>query len=47
MTEPTRKEIEPFVWLLEKFIWHGQGYREGKVFATHGTVYVSDLYQPR
>jgi len=47
MTEPTRKEIEPFVWLLEKFIWHGQGYREGKVFATHGTFYVSDLYQPR
>ena len=47
MTEPTRPEIEPFVWLLEKLIWHGEGHRGGKVFPTHGTCYVPDLYEPR
>jgi hypothetical protein len=47
MTEPTRKEIEPFYWLLEKNIWHGEGYRDGKIFKTWGTVYVSDPYDPR
>jgi hypothetical protein len=47
MTEPTRKEIEPFVWLLEKIIWHGEGYRAQEVFKTHGVVYVPDPYEPR
>jgi len=45
MTEPTRPEIEPFAWLLEKIIWHGEGYRGGKVFKTSGTFYVSDPYE--
>ena len=47
MTEPSRPEIEPFVWLLGHIIWHGQGYREGDVFDTHGVVYVPDPYVPR
>ena len=47
MAEPTRKEIEPFVWLLESIIWHGDGYRDGKVYKTHGTVYVPDPYTAR
>jgi len=47
MTEPTRAEIEPFVWLLEKIIWHGEGYRDGKVFKTNGMFYVPDPYEPR
>ncbi|MCL4743467.1 MAG: DUF3800 domain-containing protein [Phycisphaerales bacterium] len=47
MTEPTREEIEPFVWLIEKFIWHGDGYRDGRTFRTHGTCYVPDLYEAR
>ncbi len=47
MTQPTRQEIEPFVWLLEKVIWHGDGYRDGKVFKTHGAVYVPDPYTAR
>lgn len=47
MTEPTRPEIEPFVRLLENIIWRGEGYRDGKVFKTHGTVYVPDPYTPR
>lgn len=47
MTEPKRAEVEPFVWLLEKLIWHGDGYRDGKVFKTHGTVYVPDPYTAR
>jgi hypothetical protein len=47
MTEPTRPEIEPFAWLLESIIWHGEGYRDRKVFKTHGTVYVPDPYEPR
>lgn len=47
MTEPTRSEIEPFVWLLEKFIWHGDGHRAGTVFKTHGTCYVPGIYAPK
>jgi hypothetical protein len=47
MTEPTRSEIEPFAWLLERVIWHGEGYRDGQVFKTHGVVYVSDPYDAR
>jgi hypothetical protein len=47
MTQGTRKEIEPFVRLLEKVIWHGDGHRDGKVFRTHGTVYVPDPYTAR
>jgi len=47
MTEPIRDEIEPFVWLIVKFIWHGDGYREGRTFRTHGTCYVPDLYETR
>jgi hypothetical protein len=47
MTEPTRPEIEPLVWLLEKFVWHGDGSRAGAVFRTHGICYVPDLYQAR
>ena len=47
MTEPKRSEIEPFVCLLENIIWHGEGYREGRVFKTHGVFYVSDPYETR
>ena len=47
MTGPTRPEIEPFVWLLEKVVWHGEGSREGKGFKTYGTVYVPDPYEAR
>ena len=47
MNEITRPEIEPFVYLLEKAIWHGSGYREGRDFSTHSTVYVPDPYEPR
>jgi len=47
MDKPTRPEIEPFVWLLERIIWHGEGHRDGKVFRTHGVVYVPDLYEAR
>jgi len=47
MTEPKRPEIEPFVYLLEHIIWHGEGYREGRVFKTHGVFYVSDSYETR
>lgn len=47
MTEPSRKEIEPFVWLLKKLVWHGQGHREGMAFPTHGVVYVPDPYGQR
>ena len=47
MTEPTRPEIEPFAWLLERLIWHGEGYREGEVFKTHSVVYVPDPYEAR
>jgi hypothetical protein len=47
MTRPSRKEVEPFVTLLNKVIWHGDGYRDGKVFRTHGTVYVPDPYTAR
>ena len=43
----TRPEIEPFVWLLEKVVWHGSGCRDGKDFPTHSTVYVPDPYEPR
>jgi hypothetical protein len=47
MTEPTRPEVVPFVYLLENIFWHGEGYREGRVFSTHGVVYVSDPYEAR
>jgi len=47
MSEPTRKEIEPFVWLLDRIIWRGEGYRDGQVFKTHGVVYVPDPYAAR
>lgn len=47
MTEPTRPEIVPFMSLLENIFWHGEGYREGRVFSTHGVVYVSDPYGAR
>lgn len=47
MAEPVRKEIEPFVWLLERVIWHGEGYRDGTTFRSHGTVYVPDPYTSR
>jgi hypothetical protein len=47
MTEPTRPEIEPFAWLLEHIIWRGEGCRDGKVFKTYGTFYVSDPYDAR
>jgi hypothetical protein len=47
MTEPTRQEIEPFVSLLKKIIWHGDGYRDGNQFYTHGTCYIPDLYETR
>ncbi len=47
MTGATRPEIKPFVQIIEKSIWHGDGYREGNVFRTHGTVYVPDPYSAR
>lgn len=47
MTQMTRPEIEPFVWLLENTVWHGDGYRNDKVFKTHGLVYVPDPYSGR
>lgn len=47
MSEPTRKEIVPFVWLLEKIIWSGDGWRDGKTFKTQGVVFVPDPYSRR
>jgi hypothetical protein len=47
MKEPTRPEIEPYAKMLSRNIWHGEGYRDGAVFKTHGTVYVPDPYDPR
>ena len=47
MTEKTRPEIEPFASLLDRLIWNGEGYREGKVFRTRGFCYVPDPYTPR
>jgi hypothetical protein len=47
MSQPTRPEIEPFAWLLEKSFWHGEGYRDGRVFKTHGTVFIPDPYTAR
>lgn len=47
MAEPTRKEIEPFCWLLERCFWQGEGCRAGKIFRTWSTVYVPDLYESR
>ena len=47
MTQPIREEIRPFVDLIQNSIWHGEGYRDGRVFPTHGTVYVPDPYAPR
>jgi hypothetical protein len=47
MGEPTRPEIEPFVWLLEKLFWHGDGYRGENVFKTHGVFFVPDPYAGR
>lgn len=47
MLAPTRKEIEPFCMLLEKCFWQGDGYRDGRVFKTWGTVYVPDPYEAR
>jgi hypothetical protein len=47
MTAPTRPEIEPFIALIQGTVWHGDGYRDGRVFRTHGTVYVPDPYTPR
>ena len=47
MTEPTREEIGPFFRLMEKSIWQGEGYRDGKVFKTLGTVFVPDPYEGR
>lgn len=44
MTEATRTEMEPFARLLEPAIWRGDGYRDGKVFRTYGTVYVPEPY---
>jgi hypothetical protein len=45
--DATRPKIKPFSRLVEGFIWHGDGYRDGKVFPTHGVFYVRDLYQTR
>ena len=47
MSEPIRAEIEPFCWLMEHLLWHGQGYGDGKTFATHGVFYVPDPYMAR
>ena len=47
MIQPTRPEVEPFVRLIEKSIWHGDGHRDSNVFRTHGTVYVPDPYLAR
>jgi hypothetical protein len=46
MDQPLRPAIEPFVWILEKIVWHGEGHGEGhcegKVFKTDGAFCVSD-----
>ena len=47
MTEAVRPEIEPFVWLFDRAFWHGDGYRDGTVFKTHGVFYVPDPYEAR
>jgi len=47
MDQPTRPQIEPFVRLLKRIIWCGSGRREGRAFATYGTVYVPDPYESR
>jgi len=47
MTQPTRKEIEPFASLAARSIWHGEGNRDGTKFKTHGAVYVPDPYTAR
>ena len=47
MTEPTRTEIVPFVWLLERLIWHSKEDRGGQSFATRSVVFVPDPYTKR
>ena len=47
MDKPTRPEIEPFVWLLEPLIWHGEGWHAGRHFRTRSVVYVPDPYTAR
>ena len=39
--------VDEVPWLLERMIWHGEGYRGGQVFRTHGVVYVPDPYEAR
>ncbi len=47
ITEPAREEIRPIFRLMEKSICQGEGYRDGKVFKTSGTVIVPDPYEGR
>ena len=47
MTKPTRPEIESFAWLVERIVWRGEGYRDGKVFKTQGICFVPDPYGGR
>lgn len=47
MTQPTRAEIVPFVELLKRCFWQGDGYRDGKVFKTWSAAFVPDPYEPR
>lgn len=48
MNAPTRPEIEQeFALLIRRLQFEGDGYREGKVFKTHGIVYVPDPYAAR
>ena len=48
MTASTRPEIEnEFAELIRILQFCGDGYREGRVFKTHGITYVADLYTSR
>jgi len=48
MSDPKREEIaNQFGPWLNRLQFHGQGYRDGKVFETFGIVYVPDPYAAR
>ena len=47
MSATTREEIEPFVWLLEPLILHGEVTEGERRFKTHSVVYVPDPYTSR
>ena len=47
MHQPTRPEMETFARRMSPLVWHGDGFRDGKIFRTHSTVYVPDPYTAR